>query len=262
MLHQRRDNAGHSGQPPAAPLDEVEDDVDAQRYELPVAAVLRIHARSGKVDVVAEPRDDVLVEGDRFEAEEADGGRELEVRSGHGGSKSLSIRCPAGTDIVVGTHGGSVRLAGDFGGVSVTTMSGSIEVDTSDEADLRTGSGSITLATCRERCRLNTVSGKISAGQVGATSAGTMSGSITLDRVAGKLKARTVSGSIRARLNGDGNITVKTVSGKVELELPEGTGLATRFKTISGKVRNPFPQGDDCYLEAMTISGSIELVPA
>jgi DUF4097 and DUF4098 domain-containing protein YvlB len=236
--------------------------VDSQRYDLPVAATLRIHARSGKIDVTAEPRDDVLIEGDRFEAEETADGRELDVKSGHAGSKSLSVRCPAGTDIIVGTQSGSVRLCGDFGGVSVTTMSGNIDVETSDEADLRTGSGSITLSSCRERCRLNTVSGKISAGEVAAIAAGTMSGSITIERVAGKLKARSVSGSIRARLDGEGNIAVKTVSGKVQLELPEGTALATRFKTISGKVRNPFPAGDDCYLEAMTISGSIELVPS
>jgi DUF4097 and DUF4098 domain-containing protein YvlB len=236
--------------------------VDAQRYDLPVAATLRIHARSGKVEVTAEPRDDVLVEGDRFEAEETHEGRELDVKSGHAGSKNLIVRCPVGTDIVVGTQSGGVRLCGDFGEVCITTMSGNIEVDTSDEADLRTGSGSITLSGCRERCRLNTVSGKISAGEVAAIAAGTMSGSITIERAGGKFKARTVSGSIRALLDGEGNIVVKTVSGKVQLALPEGTALATRFKTISGKVRNPFPAGDDRYLEAMTISGSIELVPS
>jgi DUF4097 and DUF4098 domain-containing protein YvlB len=236
--------------------------VDSQRYDLPVAAVLRLHARSGKIDVVAEPRDDVLVEGEHFDAEVTDGGASLEVRAGRAGSKPLLVRCPAGTDICVGTQSGSVRMSGDFGSVSVTTMSGNIDVGTTDEADLRTGSGSIALEGCRERCRLNTVSGKINAGAVAAVAAGTMSGSITIERVSGKLKARTVSGSISAHLDGEGNIAVKTVSGKVQLSLPEGTALATRFKTISGKVRNPFPAGDDLYLEAMTISGSIELVPA
>lgn len=234
--------------------------MDSHRFDLPVAVTLRLHARSGKIDVVAEPREDVLVEGERFDSESTDGGASLEVRSGHGGSKSLSVRCPVGTDIVVGTQGGSVRMSGDFGSVSVTTMSGDIELDTSDEADLRTGSGTITLRGCRERCRLNSMSGGINAGEVAAVAAGTMSGSITIDHASGKLKARSVSGSITARLDGDDKITVKTVSGKVRLSLPEGTALATRFKTISGKVRNPFPAGTDCYLEAMTISGTIELV--
>ena len=236
--------------------------MNSQRFDLPVAVTLRLHTRSGKIDVTTEPREDVLVEGDGFDATEADGGAALDVRSGRGGSRPLSVRCPAGTDIVIGTQGGSIHMTGDFGTVSVTTMSGDIDVDTADEADLRTGSGTITLIGCRERCRLNSVSGTIKAGHVEAIAAGTMSGSISIERVGGKLKARTVSGSITARLDGDGNIVVKTVSGKVHLELPEGTGLSTRFKTMSGKVRNPFPAGSDCHIEAMTISGSIELVPS
>jgi DUF4097 and DUF4098 domain-containing protein YvlB len=63
-----------------------------------------------------------------------------------------------------------------------------------------------------------------------------------------------------ATCDAEGEIVVKTVSGKVQLTLPTGTALDTRFKTLSGKVHNPFPAGHDCHLEAMSISGSIELV--
>jgi DUF4097 and DUF4098 domain-containing protein YvlB len=236
--------------------------VDVQHFDLPVAVTLRLQSRSGRIEVVAEPRDDVAVEGDRFSATEADGGATLEVRAGHGGSKSLSVRCPAGTDVVIGTHSGTVKLVGDFGTVSVTTMSGNIEVESADEADLRSGAGGITLGACRDRCRMNSMSGSINAGAVGAASAGTMSGSITIERVAGRFKARSVSGTIRAACACEGAIVVKTVSGKVHLDLPTGTALDTRFKTLSGHVRNPFPVGNDCHLEAMSISGSIELVPS
>ena len=234
--------------------------VDSQRFDLPVAVTLRLQARSGSIEVVAEPRDDVLVEGDQFDAQEADGGATLEVRAGRGGSKSLSVRCPVGSDLVIGTQSGTVRMSGEFGVVSVTTMSGTIDVDRVEEADLRTGAGSITLNGCRDRCRMNSMSGSITAGDVSAAAAGTVSGTIRIAHVAGKLKARTVSGTIDARCDGEGTIAVKTVSGKVHLELPTGTGLSTRFKTLSGKVRNPFPAGTDCYVEAFTISGSIELV--
>lgn len=236
--------------------------MDLQHFDLPVAVTLRLQSRSGKIEVVAEPREDVVIEGDKFDASEADGGATLEVRAGHAGSKPLSVHCPAGTDVVVGTHSGAVKLTGDFGIVSVTTMSGDIEVERADEADLRSGSGAITLGACRDRCRMNSLSGSINAGAVGAASAGTMSGSITIDRVAGRFKARSVSGTIKAACDCEGAIAVKTVSGKVHLELPTGTALDTRFKTLAGKVRNPFPAGHDCHLEAMSISGSIELVPA
>ena len=235
--------------------------MNLQHFDLPVAVTLRLQSRSGRIDVVAEPREDVVVEGDKFEASEADGGATLEVRAGHAGSKPLSVRCPAGTDIVVGTQSGSVNLRGEFGTVSVTTMSGGIDVEHADEADLRSGAGSVHLGSCGGRCRMNSMSGSIIAGSVGAASAGTMSGSITIERVAGRFKARSVSGTIKAACNCEGAIAVKTVSGKVYLELPTGTALETRFKTLSGKVHNPFPAGHDCRLEAMSISGSIELVP-
>ncbi|MBI5288051.1 MAG: DUF4097 family beta strand repeat protein [Chloroflexi bacterium] len=236
--------------------------METQRFDLPVAVTLRIQSRSGKVEVIAEPREDILVEGDGFDTREVEGGTALEIRSGRGGSKSLLVRCPVGTDLVVGTHSGSIQTEGELGTVSATTMSSPIDIDRADEADLRSGSGNIKVRGVRGRCRMNSMSGKIEGGTLGACSCGTMSGSIRLDRVIGPLKARTVSGSVQANCEGEGAIAVKSVSGKVQIGLPEGTSVHKRFKTISGHVRCPFPEGDDCNIEAMTVSGSIDLVPA
>ncbi len=235
--------------------------MDTQRYDLPVAVALRIQSRSGKVEVIAEPREDVLVEGEGFDAREVEDGAALEIRSGRGGSKPLLVRCPVGTDAVIGTHSGAIRTEGELGMVSATTMSATIDVDRADEADLRTGSGNIKVGAIRGRCRMNSMSGKIEGGTLGACACGTMSGSIRIERVIGPLKARTVSGSVEANCEGEGSIAVKSVSGKVQIGLPEGTSVQRRFKTISGRVRCPFPEGDDCSIEAMTVSGSIELVP-
>ncbi len=236
--------------------------MSTQLYDLPVAVTLRIQSRSGKVDVIAEPRDDVLVEGDGFDAREAEGGAALEIRSGRGGSKTLEVRCPVGTDVSIGTHSGSITSRGELGIVSATTMSANIDIDRADEADLRTGSGTIKLGGAKGRTRMNTMSGRIEAGIVGACAAGTMSGSIRIERVIGPLKARTVSGSIQATCGGEGAVAIKTVSGKVEIRLPEGTSITKKFKTLSGRVRCAFPEGDDLNVEAISISGSIELVSA
>jgi hypothetical protein len=235
--------------------------MDTQRFDLPVAVCLRIQSRSGKVEVVAEPREDVLVEGEGFDAREADGGAALDLRSGRGGSKPLYVRCPVGTDVSVGTHSGAIRTEGELGVLTATTMSAPIEVDRADQADLRTGSGDIKVGGIRGRCRMNSMSGKIEGGRLGACSCGTMSGSIRIERVIGPLKARTVSGSVEAACEGEGAIAVKSVSGKVRINLPEGTSISKRFKTISGRVRCPFPEGDECSIEAITVSGSIDVVP-
>ena len=232
-----------------------------RRFELPVAMTLRLQSRSGRVEVIAEPREDVLAEGDAIEALVDDDGATLRIRNGHG-RKSFSVRCPAGTDISVGTQSGAVRLVGDFGTVSVTTATGTIELDSADEADLRTMASPIIVHSCRGRCRMNSGSGRLQAGHVGAASAGSMSGSIEIERVIGPLKARSVSGSIRAGCGGEGAIAVKTVSGRVQLSLPQGTAPRTHFKSMSGRISCDCPEGSDVLVEAMSVSGSIEVVPA
>jgi DUF4097 and DUF4098 domain-containing protein YvlB len=225
-----------------------------------VAVTLRLQSRSGRVDVIAEPREDVLAEGDKIESLVDDGGAILRIRNGHG-QKPFLVRCPAGTDVIVGTQSGPVRMTGDFGVVSVTTATGSIELDSADETDLRSMSASIRVGTCRGRCRMNTASGKVQAGNVGAASAGTMSGSIEIDQVNGSLKARSVSGSIKAACCGEGAIAVKTVSGKVYIELPEGIEPQTHFKSLSGRIRCDCREGSDVRVDAMSVSGSIDVVP-
>ena len=231
-----------------------------RRFELPVAVTLRLQSRSGRVEVIAEPRDDVLAEGDAIESQVDDGGATLRIRNGHG-RKSFVVRCPVGTDVAIGTQSAPVRLIGDFGTVSVTTATGNIDLDSADEADLRTMSSSITVGSCRGKCRMNSASGKLQAGHVGAASAGSMSGSIEIERVEGPLKARSVSGSIRAACGGEGAIAVKTVSGKVQLSLPQGTAPHTRFKSLSGRICCDCPEGSDVLVEAMSVSGSIDVVP-
>ncbi|HYM14047.1 MAG TPA: DUF4097 family beta strand repeat-containing protein [Dehalococcoidia bacterium] len=231
-----------------------------RQFELGVAVTLRLQSRSGRVEVVAEPREDVEAEGEQVEALVDDGGAALRIRNGHG-SKPLLVRCPVGTDVAVGTQSGAVRMVGEFGAISVTTMSGRIEVDAADEADLRSVSANITIGTCRGRCRMRTSNGTATAGHVGALSAGTVSGSIKADRVDGAIKARSVSGSIEAASCGDGAITVKTISGKVHIELPKGVEPHTRFKSFSGRVHCECPEGSDLLIEAMTVSGAIEVVP-
>jgi DUF4097 and DUF4098 domain-containing protein YvlB len=235
--------------------------VDIRRIELPLGAGLRLQSRSGRVHVIAEERDDIEAETDSLEwrADAKEG--TLSVRSSRGGSKTLTVRCPRDTDVSVGTQSGSVRLEGKFGGVSVTTASGDIEIDAAEEADMRSMSGRLTIGTCLGRCRLNAVSGTISGHDLDTVYAGTISGSIKLNRVMGDVRAKSVSGNIEMASLGDGNVTVKTVSGRVHIGLPAGTEPQTVFKT-RGRVTCEFAPGRDCRIEAASLSGSIEVVPA
>jgi hypothetical protein len=234
--------------------------VDIQHYALPIAVTLRLQSRSGKVHVIAEPRDDIEAQGDRLQMSEEDDGATLQLRAGRG-SGNLVVRCPAGTDIVVGTHSGSVRLEGRFGDVSITTMSGGIDLEAADQADLRTMSANISVGSCAGAARTSSISGRIDAGTAGSAVASTMSGAITFERVRGAFRARSVGGSIEASCDGEGAIAVKTVSGKVRLTLPAGMRLEACCKTMSGRVDCPFPSGGDLRVDAVSVSGSIQVVP-
>ncbi|MBF6599487.1 MAG: DUF4097 family beta strand repeat protein [Dehalococcoidia bacterium] len=233
--------------------------MDIQRYPLPVALTLRLQSRSGRVHVVAEPRDDIEAQGERLQAKEEDGGATLHLRAGRG-SAALVVRCPAGADVVVGTHSGDVRLEGEFGDVSITTMSGRIELEAADQADLRTMSADITLGACRVS-RASTISGAIRGGRAGSAVASSMSGSISFEHVRGAFRARSVAGSVEASCDGEGAIAVKTVSGTVRIALPAGTRVEACCRTMSGHVECGFPAGGDLRVDAMSVSGSIEVVP-
>ncbi len=235
--------------------------MDTQRIDLPVAVTLRLQSRAGRVHVIAEPRDDVEGETDDLNSFMEDDGKTLVIRSGRGGSRPLTVRCPVDTDIAVGTQSGSVRLEGRLGIVRVTTMSGTVELQDAEEVDIRTMAGNIDVGTCRGRCRLNAISGKVSVAQADIASASTVSGSIRLERVLGDVRARSVSGSIDMSASGDSAIAVKTVSGKVRIVLPQGTEPQTFFRT-RGHVTCDFPRGSDGRIDAASLSGSIEVVPA
>jgi len=234
--------------------------VEVRLIDLPVGVTLRLQSRSGRVNVIAEAREDVQAETDSVETRIEDNGSALLVRSSRGGSKTLTVRCPVDTDVSVGTQSASVRLEGKFGNVSVTTMSGDIEIDDSEDLDARSMSGKLTINRCRGRCRLNAVSGKIHGADVDTAYVSSVSGSISFDRVIGDIRAKTVSGSIDLSALGDGAIAVKTISGKVRITLPPGTEPQTSFKT-RGHIRCDFPSGRDCRIEAQSLSGSIEVVP-
>lgn len=238
--------------------------MERRSFDLPVATALMLQARSGKITVIAEPREDVLVEGDNAEGRivDTEGRPALRVRSGHHGSKSMTAWCPVGTDVMVGTQSGWVKMRGEFGHISVTTVSGYIDVDEADKADLRSISANLTLRACSAACRLSTKSGSISVGEAGSAMASTVSGPIRLDHVNRNVKARSISGSVEVSCEGGGGIiAIETVSGRVRIALPEGTEPEVRMKSL-GRVRSELRSGNDCVVRARSLSGSIEVVSA
>jgi hypothetical protein len=266
------------------------------RHELPPGASLRVTASSGDVTIIAEDRADVEapknthVEFHGGEARREERTRKrrrrrpalrilkrlvgvhaphprqhgpvLEMRSSRLGSRHLEVHCPAGTPISVGTISGDVRLHGDFGPATITTMSGDVSVDRAAALDARSVSGHLEVDRCSGLCRLNTKSGHIETGDTGPTEAATVSGRVRLRNTAGGVTVRTVSGKVDLATDGTETVKARTVSGDIAIRVPNEKLPEARLRSLSGKINCACLQGSDFPLEVTSVSGKIEVEPA
>lgn len=232
---------------------------------LPVSghAELHVSTRSGRVTVTAEERQDLHIESDaplRDDKVEVDPTGLVSVKSGRGGSGWLEIRCPTGTDVVVGTVSGKVELRGQIGAARVATVSGSVDVERVEAVDVRSVSGSIEVGHSSGGCRLQTKSGRATCNGSGDARVSTMSGRIQLDNVAGSAKVQSASGRVDLSMKDKGDVAVQTMSGAVKVEVPGDVRPATRLRSLTGKPRCDCDEGDDCEIAVQSLSGKIEVV--
>lgn len=224
----------------------------AQTVPAPPGAVLRVTSRSGRVSLTGEDRADIVVERGDEPSVGPDG---VEIT----GSGKVVVRCPAGTDVVVGTGSGSVELHGSLGDARVTTGSGTIQVERVRALDARTGSGNVEVEDCAERCRLKTDSGSVRVGRAGEAELVTGSGSVEAELVTGA-HIKSGSGSVEVGLAQAGGVDVKAHSGSVTVSVPAGLRPATSLRASSGKVRCDCVEGDEGEIRVKVGSGSIAVV--
>jgi DUF4097 and DUF4098 domain-containing protein YvlB len=215
---------------------------------------VRITAGSGSITVIGEPREDVAADGSADVRSGLDGSVEVVSRRPSG---ALTVRCPEGADVVVGTRSGSLKLRGRLGAVRATTISGGIEADEVLSADLRAMSGSIVVGSCAGTCRVKTKSGSARIGAAGAVEVTIGSGTVTVERVDGAARVRAVSGSVHVGAQGHGRVEVETMSGSITIILPVGCRPDVRARTLSGRPRVDLGTGNDCEVLARTLSGGI-----
>ena len=214
------------------------------------AARLRITRRSGKVRVVAGDSP-VSVDGGSMHST-ADGWVEIHARSG----SALEVRCPVGSDLMISTSSGAIEVVGDAGSVKVTTKSGSLAIERAAEIDARGASGRVRVGSCAGECHVAFVSSSVHIGDAGRAFVATVSGHIEAADV-GAAEVKTVSGNIDIGLRAGGSVAARSISGSVNVSVPDGDRPATRLKSVSGKISCECTQGDDGEIKAKTVSGRI-----
>jgi DUF4097 and DUF4098 domain-containing protein YvlB len=210
------------------------------RYNAAPGASLKIASASGQIRVTAEERDDFEIDPPDRRVEVREDGKAIEV---HSKSSSLHVRCPIGTSVKVGAMSGSVKLEGTFGSVKVNAVSGSIGVGTAQgDVDIRSVSGSVSIESCGGECSINSKSGRISIG-----------------RVSKGARVATISGSLELGTAGENDVEVKTISGRVKVEVAGSKHPRVRFRTLAGKLHCDCPQGNDFEIRAASVSGSVDI---
>ena len=222
--------------------------------EAPGQPGVRIAGSSATITVIGEARADVVTDGGAGLGRTEDGCVEVHLERS---SRSVTVRCPEGSDLVVGTRSGSVHLRGYLGAVRATTVSGSIKAEHVRSADLRAMSGSVTVGVCDATCRVSTKSGSARVGSAGAVEVTIGSGSVEVDHVGGPVRIRAISGTVRVGAGGHDRIEVETMSGSITVTVPTGCHPDVRARSMSSRPRIETPAGHDCEVIVRTLSGGI-----
>jgi DUF4097 and DUF4098 domain-containing protein YvlB len=215
---------------------------------------ISITTRSGKVRVTGAETDEVSIVGGNGSTND-EGVFEIRRESD---SDKIEVTCPSGTDVTIGTTSGNIETFGVLGSVRVVTASGKIHVASAARVEIRTKSGKVDVRACEGDCRVVTTSSKVHIGTAGQCAVATVSGGALLENVSGA-EVKTISGKVLLGTSGAGDVSVKTVSGKVEIRVPREIRPAAYLKSVSGKVQCDCESGDDGTIAVKSLSGAIRL---
>jgi len=201
---------------------------------------------------------------------------------------ALTVRMPAGSGLRVSAASADVTGTGRAGEVEVSTASGDVDLagvasgrvavasgdvriaDAAGALDVRSASGDVSVVRVGGEARVQSASGDVRIGAAeGPASLESASGDVRIGRVDGRLTTRTASGEVTvgSLLGPDARIT--TVSGDVEVGVPDGTAVWLDVSTRSGEVASDFtgsaagdggePGAGDRVLElrVSTVSGDV-----
>jgi DUF4097 and DUF4098 domain-containing protein YvlB len=226
--------------------------VDERRPAVADGSVV-IEVYSGTIRVVGWDRAEVAVTGtlgagaDALRVRGGDRKTRVEVEPSLPGGlhahADVDVKVPAGSAVSVESFGARVDVTGVTGAVQVDTVNGSVSVTgAAREVSAESVNGSVTVRGRSGRISAESVNGAVSVSEPGAdVQAGTVNGSLTVTGTRGLESARleTVNGRIRFEggLSPRGSLDVESVSGAVELALPD-TAADFRIYTFSGGIVN------------------------
>jgi hypothetical protein len=178
------------------------------------------------------------------------------------GSRGVRYRItvPSSGQADIHTASGEIDVEGLGGAVSLASVSGDVRAgDLGGGLTVGTTSGDVELHDIAGKLDVQSISGdiKLENGKIDGATVGTTSGEVQLDGVAGALKLTSVSGDIHVRAARDGQLDVSTTSGEIAYEGSLASGSTNKVDTISGDVNLRLPDASGFRLDASTVSGDV-----
>lgn len=228
-----------------------------QRVAAEPGGTLTVRLDSGEVELEGHDEHEVRVVatssglGDamRFTLEARDG--EIELRGqrrgvlGWFGSPRVrvSIRVPRRFSVDLRTRGGEIDVESLEGRLSARTSGGEVRVsEIRGDVDLRTSGGRIRVEQIAGDVFARTSGGAVQIDEVeGRIDAETSGGPMELNDVSGPVRAHSSGGAIAVRFTRPPAGEIRTSGGGIELEFPEGAGLALDARTSGGGIELDLP---------------------
>ena len=177
--------------------------------------------------------------------------------SGSGGKLNVHATVPHGSRGALNTASADMRLRGRFASLETKSASGDLVVDGTVE-------GNAAVKTVSGDARLQEVGGSLQMQSV--------SGDLRVHTVGGSLMAKSVSGDVRVESLREGEATVQSVSGDIQLGVAAGTNVDVDANSVSGDLSSDVPLGNDAaplqsdgptlVVRGKTVSGDFKLVRA
>lgn len=156
-------------------------------------------------------------------------------------TKSIEVECPRGTDVFVGTKSGGVTCKGELGAVRISTISGSVHVESCRSAEVRTISGKVDIGRVDGDCKVRTVSAQVKIVAALTCDLSTKSGTVSVASVR-DATVHSASGRAEVCCNAPGIVDIRTISGTIDVRYPRDFSPDVVAKTLH-KVDDSLAQG-------------------
>lgn len=237
-----------------------------ETFSTPGQVTLIVRVPSGMIDLETdfEESGETIVELEasseieeqaRIESRERRDGHEVLVQTREEGLRGLfkrngdvrlRVTVPPGAEVEVSTASADVKGRGPFGRVSVDTASGDVRFEhVGGEGKVNSASGDVSLSRVEGDLKVNTASGEVDVDWLGGE--GTVraaSGDITVGEAEKSLKIQTASGDQEVRSVQQGDITLQSASGDIDVGIKRGSKVFIDAKSMSGETRSDLEVGE------------------